>query len=101
MINRCCPVKNEIGCRKCRKQLQDRTGRTYKILCRQDYVELLNPQTLYMADRLDDIKNVDFITLYFTDEKPKEVITAIKMYKSGSAVRLEGITRGLYYRGIK
>lgn len=101
MINRCCPVKNEIGCGKCRKQLQDRTGRTYKILCRQDYVELLNPQTLYMADRLDDIKNVDFITLYFTDEKPKEVIAAIEMYKSGSAVRPEGITRGLYYRGIK
>ncbi|MGN1481983.1 DUF3656 domain-containing U32 family peptidase [Porcipelethomonas sp.] len=99
MLTRNCPVKNETGCKKCEKFLQDRTGRRNKIICHKKYTEILNSQPLYMADRMDEIKNVSFITLYFNDESPSEIKKIIREYKSGGKMR-ENITRGLYYRGV-
>ncbi len=60
---------------------------------------MLNPECLYMADRLNEIKNVDFLTLYFTDESPEEIGHIINLYKNGGEKR-NNITRGLYYRGV-
>lgn len=100
MLTRNCPVKNETGCQNCKKSLFDRTGRENKIVCHGDYVEILNSQLLYMADRIQEIKNTDFITLYFTDETPEQVKTVISEYNSLQGKNRENITRGLYYRGI-
>lgn len=99
MLMKNCPVKNESGCSNCRKKLTDRTGRTYRVVCHGNYTELLNPECLYMADRLNEIKNVDFLTLYFTDESPEEIGHIINLYKNGGEKR-NNITRGLYYRGV-
>ncbi len=99
MLTKNCPIKNEIGCSKCKKTLVDRTGRCFKIECHGNYTELLNSQHLYLADRLGEIKNVDFITLYFTDEKPSEIENVIYEYRNG-CTKKENITRGLYYRGV-
>ncbi|MDE5917195.1 MAG: DUF3656 domain-containing protein, partial [Oscillospiraceae bacterium] len=99
MLMKNCPIKNESGCNNCRHKLTDRTGRTYRVVCSGAYTELLNPECLYMADRLNEIKNVDFLTLYFTDESPEEIRNITALYKNGGEKR-NNITRGLYYRGV-
>lgn len=99
MLFRNCPIKNEIGCKKCNKVLTDRTGRENKVMCSQSYAELLNSEPLYMADRKEDIKNVSFITLYFTNEAPEEIISIIDEFNT-FGIKKQNITRGLYYRGV-
>ncbi|MBS1325241.1 MAG: hypothetical protein HP044_04920, partial [Oscillospiraceae bacterium] len=54
---------------------------------------------LYLADRLEDLKNISFITLYFTDEGPDEIKKIIDEYRFGYSSK-DNITRGLYYRGV-
>ncbi len=99
MLTRNCPIKNEVGCKKCGNILYDRKGCENRLVCHGDYVEILNSQCLYMADRLEDIRNVSFITLYFTAETPEEITAVMREYKKAPKKR-ENITRGLYYRGI-
>lgn len=100
MLTKNCPVKNEIGCAKCRKTLTDRTGRECKIECHsKEYVEILNSQRLYLADRLNEVRNISFMTLYFTDETSECVSKTIESYRSGGG-KQENITRGLCYRGV-
>ncbi len=99
MLTRNCPIKNEMGCNNCNGSIFDRTSRENKVVCHGDFVEILNSEPLYMADRLDEIRNVSFITLYFTNESPKEVKSIFKEYNTSPKKR-ENITRGLYYRGI-
>ena len=99
MLTRNCPIKNEIGCKKCRNVIYDRKGYENKIVCHSDYVEILNSQCLYLADRKDDIKNVSFITLYFTDETPEKISSIMREYEF-TPKKHENITKGLYYRGI-
>lgn len=94
-----CPVKNLTGCEKCSKTLYDRTNRSNKIICHGNYTEILNSQLLYMADRIEDIKNVSFITLYFNDESPEIIKKTIGEYKTYGEKK-DNITRGLYYRGV-
>ena len=99
MLTRNCPIKNETGCKNCRNILFDRKGCENRVVCYGDYVEILNSQCLYMADRLEEIKNVSFITLYFTNETAEKTASIINEYKTAPK-KQENITRGLYYRGI-
>lgn len=99
MLTANCPVKNETGCGKCSKKLSDRTGRSFTVVCHGQYTEILNSQKLYLADRLDEFKDISFMTLYFTDETPGEVSEIIEDYRS-MGKKKENITRGLYYRGV-
>lgn len=99
MLTANCPVKNETGCKKCRKELSDRTGRSFSVVCHGQYAEILNSQKLYLADRLEEFKGISFMTLYFTDESPEKVSEIIHDYRSAGNKK-ENITRGLYYRGI-
>ena len=99
MLTKNCPIKNEVGCEKCKKIIFDRTGRANKIVCHGNYTEILNAQALYLADRLEDLKNISFITLYFTAEGPDEIKKIIDEYRFGYSSK-DNITRGLYYRGV-
>lgn len=95
-----CPVKQAVGCNNCTKHLTDRTDRVFPVKCGDDAVEILNCDVLYMADRLDEIKGVSFITLKFNDKSPRKVGDIINQYKNGSKPFSKDFTRGLYYRGI-
>lgn len=102
MLTRNCPIKNNIGCERCKKQgsLTDRKGFEFRVLCSSyPCVELLNPVPLYLGDRQHEIK-VDFIHFYFTTETKAEVEQIIEAFEKGKA--FDGkYTRGLYYKGVQ
>lgn len=100
MLNRNCPVKNDIGCFECDKhgRLTDRKGMEFPVMC-SDFpcVELLNCHPLYMLDRLDEVKT-DFIHFYFSIESKKQVEKVIALYENRGKPDFK-YTRGLYQRG--
>ena len=99
MLTRNCPIKNEVGCEKCTGHIIDRMGFKNDVICHGEYVEILNAQPLYLADRLNEINNISFRTIYFTKETAAEAAQIIKEYTEGGTKR-ENITRGLYFRGV-
>ena len=102
MLTRNCPLKNSRDCEECKGggYLTDRMNKKFPVMCNLGCSEVLNSHPIYMADRLDEIRNVDFLTLYFTKEK-KEIAEAIlDAYRKGKAVKGD-YTRGLYYRGAE
>ena len=101
MLTRNCPVQNNIGCEKCRKNgsLTDRKGMVFPVVCSPyPCVEILNSVPLYMADRMHEIKT-DFIHFYFTNESKDEIEKIAALYKNRSKADFD-YTRGLYYRGV-
>jgi putative protease len=102
MLTANCPLRQAVGCKGCKRELYDRTGRAFKIKCskQKGYVELLNSDILVMSDKLSDIDFADFYSLYFTDETPKRVNEVISAYREHRALDEKNMTRGLYYRGI-
>ena len=100
MLNRNCPVKNDIGCFECDKhgKLTDRKGMEFPVMC-SDFpcVEMLNCHPLYMLDRLDEVKT-DFIHFYFSIESKKQVEKVIALYENREKPDFK-YTRGLYQRG--
>ena len=99
-----CPVSAAVGCKNCTHSVTDRTGRVFPVKCskKEGYVEILNSEVLYMADKLNDLRAADFLLLEFTDERPAQVRHIIEEYSNrGLNGRPEKITRGLYYRGVQ
>ena len=97
MLTRNCPIGD---CSRCKGFITDRTDRDFSIKCmkKQGYTEVLNCDTLWLADKQNDL-NVDYILLKFYKETPDEVKRITEKFLKGEAC--EGkFTRGLYYRGI-
>ena len=96
-----CPIKASVGCKNCTSYLSDRTDRRFKVRCnkRCGYYELLNSDILYLADKMNEFKNISFHTLCFDDETSDEINSIIKAYKNNSLCD-GAFTRGLYFRGI-
>ncbi|MEI6578975.1 MAG: DUF3656 domain-containing protein, partial [Eubacteriales bacterium] len=102
MLTRNCPIANGVLCKACNGQgkLTDRMGIDFPVMCSNDCAEVLNSRPLYMADRLAEMENMDFLTLYFTIETKEECAAIIEAYSKGSPPQGE-FTRGLYYRGVE
>lgn len=102
MLTRNCPMKNVTDCSQCKQSgfLKDRKGIIFPIACSNGCSEILNSRPIYMADRLDEIKNMDFITLYFTKESVFEVQSVLDAYRTEKSPNCE-FTRGLYYREVQ
>ena len=101
MLYRCCPVRNGKGCSECggKSTITDRKGTVFPVQCRKNHSELLNSVPVWLADRLSELKALDFLTLYFTDETAEQTKKIINAYTSGGNAP-EKYTRGLYYRGV-
>lgn len=101
MLTRNCPLKNGRTCAECDKNgfLTDRKGIRFPVKCRKGYSEILNSKPLYMGDRLNEIPNVDFLLLYFTDESATETEKIINMYLTSATPNID-FTRNLYYRDL-
>ncbi|MCM1132751.1 MAG: U32 family peptidase [Ruminococcus flavefaciens] len=95
MLTRNCPVRNEVGCKKCTGCIIDRTSRKFPVACSNDYVEILNPDILYMADRINEFSNIRFTAVLLHDENAEQTKSAVSGIKPCG-----NITRGLYYRGV-
>ncbi|MBQ8960142.1 MAG: U32 family peptidase [Ruminococcus sp.] len=96
MLTRNCPIRNEVGCGRCTGSLTDRTGRKMPVICEnREFVQILNPDFLYILDRPEELSALSFGAVLFYDESPEEVREIL------SGKRPEGrLTRGLYYRGL-
>ena len=101
MLYRCCPVRNGKDCSECggKSTITDRKGTVFPVQCRKNHSELLNSVPVWLADRLSELKALDFLTLYFTDETAAQAEKIINAYTCGGNAP-EKYTRGLYYRGV-
>ncbi len=102
MLTRNCPVKNAKSCAECRGKsvLTDRMGVSFPVMCHGSYQEILNSRPIYMGDRTEEIKNVDFMSFLFTREKAKSVDAVLDAYRKGKKAKGD-FTRGLCYRGVE
>ncbi len=102
MVYRNCPMKAAVGCERCRGNgvLTDRTGRAFRLSCRDGVTELFNSVPLYLADRKDKLPGA-FYTLWFTNESAARCARIAAEYAGLSpAVPPKDLTRGLYYRSV-
>lgn len=103
MTFRNCPVKTQSGCAGCdgKPTIIDRMDTEIQLLCKsKQYVQSLNPQPIYMGDKLSQLSNAHFLSFYFTDESKNEckrIADAVLNKKSF----MGKFTRGLYYKEIK
>lgn len=95
MLTRNCPIKNEIGCKNCTGHVIDRTSRKLPVVCSHDYVEILNSNILYVADKIKEFSNISFTAVLLHDENTEQTKAVLSGRKP-----TENITRGLYYRGV-
>lgn len=106
MLTRNCPAANEPrGCLQCKTPpvLTDRKGVQFPIRCTGACSEVVNSVPVWMADRLNEIRNMDFLALRFTTESMDERQRVLEAYQSGNASPPPpgSFTRGLYYRGFQ
>lgn len=101
MMTRNCPVATKLTCAECggRSYLLDRMGVRFPVRCKNGCSFVLNSRPLWLADKLNDIRNVDYGLLWFTDESKEECARVISDYRRGGAPQGE-FTRGLYYKGV-
>lgn len=102
MLTRNCPIKNGTTCGECRGRgvITDRKNVKFPVTCTMGCSEILNSRPIYMADRMHEVENMDFISFYFTGEKPASIEKILEYYEQGKAINGE-YTRGLYYRGVE
>lgn len=80
--------------------LRDRKGIEFPVRCTNGFSELFNSRPIYMADRMSEVKNADFVLLEFTTEDKEQISSVLKAYQNGSSPEIE-FTRGLLYRGVE
>lgn len=102
MLTRNCPIRNGKDCNECKSSgyLTDRMGLKFPVVCSFGCSEILNSCPIYMADRMNEIKNLDFITFYFTKESSEMCEAVLSAYRLNKKAKGD-FTRGLYYRGTK
>ena len=102
MLTANCPIRNDMGCKNCKGKLFDRTGREFTVRCPKgrDCAEILNSDILYLADKLDDFDNADYMELHFYEENAHRINEIIKAYSGERGAKPENATNGLYYRGV-
>ena len=75
-------------------------GIEFPIRCNNGASDLLNSRPLYLGDRLREVKNINFLLLYFTVENEDQIKRALETMDLRESFNGE-FTRGLYYRGVK
>ena len=101
MMTRNCPVKNKLTCAECQSQsfLVDRMGIEFPVICKNGASFILNSRPLWIADKKNELKNLDYGLIYFTNEDKNECQKVICEVKKGANPPSE-FTRGLYFKGV-
>ena len=102
MLTRNCPIRNVTDCASCKRSrfLTDRKGLRFPVRCRFGCAEVLNAYPIWLADRMRELRGLDFLTFSFTDEPRQTVDAVLAAYRSGRPADGD-FTRGLYYRGVE
>ncbi len=103
MSFRACPVRGADGCGACggETSVRDRKGVDFPLLCEgRQYSRLYNSVPVYMGDRLDQLRGLDYYTLSFTVEPPALCDRILAAFQAGSPPDFP-YTRGLFYRGVQ
>lgn len=106
MVTDQCIISRAAGTCNCQAStsLSDRMGSAFPVVrefgCRNI---ILNAHKLFLADKSDDILSCGLWAgrLLFTTESPRECVMVTKAYQGLSDYRPNGLTRGLYYRGVE
>ena len=106
MVTEQCIIKNSAGRCACHTpgQMADRMGSVFPVVrefgCRN---VIYNAHKLFLADKREDYKKTGIwgARLMFTTEAPHECVEVAKSYAGLSEYRPNGLTRGLYYRGVE
>jgi len=101
---RACPVRAGGDCpgpQACEfPALRDRMGKRFFLGCDGQTAVMHNYLPLWMGDKRERFRGLNFLTLYFTKESPLQIAEILRLYKQGETFPGE-YTRGLYYRGVK
>ncbi len=106
MVTDQCIISQAAGGCACRKpaSISDKMGSVFPVVkefgCRN---VIYNAHKLYLADKLDDVVSAGLwgARLMFTTESPRECVEVTKNYMGLSEYSPNGLTRGLYYRGVE
>ena len=106
MVSDQCIISRASGSHSCQTpaMLSDRMGSVFPVVrefgCRN---VILNAHKLFLADKLEDVLDCGLWAgrLMFTTESPRECVMVTKTYQGQSEYRPNGLTRGLYYRGVE
>ena len=106
MVSDQCIIKEANGSCSCDKgaSLSDRMGSVFPVRkefgCRN---VILNAHKLFLGDKMDDVRACGLwaARLMFTTESARETVQVCKSYMGLSEYKPNGITRGLYYRGVE
>jgi len=106
MVSDQCIIKNSAGQCNCQNNvlLSDRTGQVFPVMresgCRN---VIYNAHKLFLADKRGDYENVGVwgVRLLFTNEGPDECLRVAESYAGRTEYIPNGLTRGLYYRGVE
>lgn len=100
MLMRACPQKDYSGCCSCKGKthLTDRKGINFPVLCRsKNYSVLLNSVPMYIGNKI--LPPLDFVTLYFTIEKPEQCFEIYEAFRKKDTIKGQK-TNGLYNREL-
>ena len=84
--------------------LSDRMGSAFPVVREAGgRCVILNAHKLYLADKLEDLEGLNLWggRLMFTTESPRECVEVTRSYQGLSKYQPNGLTRGLYYRGVE
>lgn len=101
MVTKNCPVKNKLSCAECKSKssITDRMGVDFPVRCKAGSSYIFNSVPVWLADKKEDLANVDYELLYFTTESKEECKDIIHKYICGTAAPAE-FTRGHAYKGV-
>jgi len=107
MVTEQCIISRSAGgcaCENGPAALSDRKGSVFPVVkefgCRN---VILNAHKLFLADKTEDLLGCGLWAgrLMFTTEAPRECVQVCQAYLGASDYRPNGLTRGLYYRGVE
>jgi len=79
--------------------LVDRMGVEFPVVCKNGASFVLNSRPIWLADKANELRNLDFGLLYFTNETKYECERVISAYNNNEKADSE-FTRGLYFRKV-
>ena len=106
MITEQCIIRNSAGRCNCTvpNNLADRRGALFPVLPAFGHRnQIFNAHKLYLADKHEDYEAAGLwgVRLMFTTETPRECVAVTQSYLGLTDYRPNGLTRGLYYRGVE